>query len=218
MVIAPSALCLNGFDLTLLSVFMTSNVSEGAQRLTSHLEDALRDLADVRQQENDLLKRQVELCHREFDDQVAQLERSYHLKVLNTPTYIHVVFHRMELHDETLNGGNGFATLSKLELKCQPVHCNVMHHVAWTDVLCTQSTTLSQTVLLQTSQQLLCIVTAMACQQHSTFSLPSSVYWQPQQNLASPCMLNLQRLLCRSSSASSRCRRALQIREPTVRW
>ena len=55
----------------------------GAQRLTSHLEDALRDLADVRQHENDRLKRQVELCHQELDDQVAQLERSFQLKVPN---------------------------------------------------------------------------------------------------------------------------------------
>ena len=54
----------------------------GAQRLTNHLQDALRDLADVRQQENDLLKRRVALCHQELEDQVAQLERSFQLKVL----------------------------------------------------------------------------------------------------------------------------------------
>lgn len=56
---------------------------QGVQRLTDHLQDALRDLADVRQQENDLLKRRVELCHQELDDQVAQLERSFQLKVLS---------------------------------------------------------------------------------------------------------------------------------------
>ena len=57
---------------------------KGAQRLTDHLQDALRDLADVRQQENDLLKRRVELCHQELDDQVAQLERSFQLKVFSS--------------------------------------------------------------------------------------------------------------------------------------
>ena len=54
----------------------------GAQRLTNHLEDALRELEDARQHENDLLKRRVELCHQEHDDEVAQLKRSFELKVL----------------------------------------------------------------------------------------------------------------------------------------
>ena len=53
----------------------------GAQRLTEHLQDALQDLTAVRQQENDLLKRRVDLCHQELEDQVAELERSFHLKV-----------------------------------------------------------------------------------------------------------------------------------------
>ena len=53
----------------------------GAQRLNDHLQDALADLADVRQQENDLLKRRVELCHQELEDQIAVLERSFQLKV-----------------------------------------------------------------------------------------------------------------------------------------
>lgn len=63
----------------------------GAQRLTSHLQDALRDLADVRQHENDLLKRQVALCHQELDDQVAQLERSFQLKVLQQSACVHLL-------------------------------------------------------------------------------------------------------------------------------
>ncbi|KAL0033616.1 hypothetical protein WJX79_007938 [Trebouxia sp. C0005] len=54
---------------------------QGAQRLTEHLQDALQDLTAVRQQENDLLKRRVDLCHQELEDQVAELERSFHLKV-----------------------------------------------------------------------------------------------------------------------------------------
>jgi len=53
----------------------------GAQRLTEHLQDALQDLTAVRQQENDLLKRRVDLCHQELEDQIAELERSFHLKV-----------------------------------------------------------------------------------------------------------------------------------------
>ena len=58
----------------------------GAQRLTEHLQDALQDLTAVRQQENDLLKRRVHLCHQELEDQVAELERSFHLKVNSTST------------------------------------------------------------------------------------------------------------------------------------
>ena len=53
----------------------------GAQRLTDHLKDALQDLTAVRLQENDLLKRRVDLCHKELEDQVAELERSFQLKV-----------------------------------------------------------------------------------------------------------------------------------------
>ena len=53
----------------------------GAQRLTDHLKDALQDLTAVRLQENDLLKRRVDLCHMELEDQVAELERSFQLKV-----------------------------------------------------------------------------------------------------------------------------------------
>ena len=53
----------------------------GAQRLTNHLQDALQDLSAVRQQENDLLKRRVDLCHQELEDQIAELERSFQLKV-----------------------------------------------------------------------------------------------------------------------------------------
>ncbi|KAL3147491.1 hypothetical protein ABBQ38_014547 [Trebouxia sp. C0009 RCD-2024] len=60
---------------------LTGQWQQGAQRLSSHLEEALHELAEVRQQENDLLKRRTELCHQELDDQVAQLERSFHLKV-----------------------------------------------------------------------------------------------------------------------------------------
>ncbi len=58
----------------------------GAQRLTEHLQDALQDLTAVRQQENDLLKRRVDLCHQELEDQVAELERSFHLKVNSMST------------------------------------------------------------------------------------------------------------------------------------
>lgn len=58
----------------------------GAQRLTEHLQDALQDLTAVRQQENDLLKRRVDLCHQELEDQVTELERSFHLKVNSMPT------------------------------------------------------------------------------------------------------------------------------------
>lgn len=65
-----------------------AGVFAGAQRLSTHLEEALHDLAEVRQQENDLLKRRVALCHQELDGQVAQLERSFHLKVLQA-SYLH---------------------------------------------------------------------------------------------------------------------------------
>ena len=58
----------------------------GAQRLTEHLQDALQDLTAVRQQENDLLKRRVDLCHQELEDQIAELERSFHLKVNSMST------------------------------------------------------------------------------------------------------------------------------------
>ncbi len=58
----------------------------GAQRLTEHLQDALQDLTAVRQQENDLLKRRVDLCHQELEDQIAELKRSFHLKVNSTST------------------------------------------------------------------------------------------------------------------------------------
>ena len=53
----------------------------GAQRLNDHLQDALTDLAAVRQSENDLLQRRVDIYHQELEDQIAELERSYQLKV-----------------------------------------------------------------------------------------------------------------------------------------
>ncbi|KAL3162195.1 hypothetical protein ABBQ32_009901 [Trebouxia sp. C0010 RCD-2024] len=61
---------------------LTGQWQQGAQRLSNHLEEALLELAEVRQHENDVLKRRMELCHQELDDQVAQLEHSFHLKAI----------------------------------------------------------------------------------------------------------------------------------------
>lgn len=56
----------------------------GATKLSAHLQDALADLQSVKQQENDLLQRRVDLCCSELDDQIAGLAREFHQKVQPT--------------------------------------------------------------------------------------------------------------------------------------